>query len=212
LKARQPYPAEGALVRARTLLLEVGLEVPVRDWNDLALILGTAWLPVLPHATPSAGRILRRRLAPLLAPPLPLDLAWARPRGEIVHLAGSAAPLVAGNREPLWRVTRSEDDGAVWLCEEADDFLLTDPDGNRACILVDGGHLIGAETMHPGQPVSVFGFLDEIPDRMGLARSPHGRVGVIPALQSRSDWPLLVIPRGAAPPAGEPQGPAPVVT
>jgi hypothetical protein len=212
LNTRRPYPEQGALARARAVLLEVGLEVPVRAWTDLALILGTAWLPVLPHATPSVARILRRRLAPLLAPPLALSAAWARPRGEIVHLAGTASPFVAGSRAPLWQVTRTEDESGAWLTEEAEDFLLTDPDGDRACVVVDEAHLIGAETLHPGQPVSVFGFLDEIPDRLGLARSPHGRVGVILALQSRSDWPLLVIPRGAAPPAGEPQRPAPVVT
>ena len=129
-----------------------------------------------------------------------------------MHLAGSAGPFVASSRSALWQVTRSEDESGAWLSEEAEDFLLTDPDGDRACVVVDDGHLIGAETLHPGQPVSVFGFLDEVPDRMGLARSPHGRVGVIPALQSRSDWPLLVIPRGAAAPPGEPQGPVPVVT
>ena len=212
MKTRRPYPEQGALARARSVLLEVGFDIPVRAWTDLALILGTAWLPVLPHATPSVARILRRRLAPLAASPLPLAAAWARPRGQIVHLAGSATPFVAAHRGPLWQVTRAEDESGAWLCEEAEDFLLTDPEGDRACVLVDCGHLLGAETLHPGQPVSVFGFLDEIPDRMGLARSPHGRVGVVPALQSRSDWPLLVIPRGAAPPAGEPQGPAPVVT
>jgi hypothetical protein len=212
LKTRRRHPEQGALARARTLLLEAGLPVPVRDWSDLALLLGTAWLPVLPHATPSAARILRRRLASLAAPAVTVAAAWALPRGEIVHLFGSAEPLVHGRAEPLWQVTRTEDEGGTWLCEEAEDFLITDSAGDRARVLVDGGHLIGAEAVLPGQPVSLFGFLDEIPDQMGLRRTPHGRVGVIPALQSGSDWPLLVIRAGAAPPAGRPQAPAPVVT
>jgi hypothetical protein len=137
--------------------------------------------------------------------------AAARPRGELVHVAGRVGPLAAARAGgALWQVTRREDEAGAWLEEEADDFLLTDDEGGRLCVLVDGGHLVGGEALQAGDAVSVFGLFDEIPDRTGLFRTPHGRGGVAPALQSGSDWPLLVS-RAAPPPPGEPQGAAPVV-
>jgi hypothetical protein len=73
-------------------------------------------------------------------------------------------------------------------------------------VVVDGGHLVGGETLQAGDEVSAFGLFDEIPDRTGLFRTPHGRGGVAPAVQSGSDWPLLIIHPSAPAPASPPSG------
>jgi hypothetical protein len=184
-------------------LLEAGALLPARAWTDLATLCDTPWLPALGWGTAAAARLLRRRLLRLSSPPLTVEAAAARARGELVHVAGEVAPLGAARAGgALWQVTRAEDVAGAWLEEEAEDFLLTDHEGGRLCVLVEGGHLVGGERLQAGDAVSVFGLFDELPDRTGLFRTPHGRGGVAPALRSGSDWPLLVsIP-------GEPHRPA----
>ena len=95
-------------------------------------------------------------------------------------------------RVALWRTEERDDaaDGRL-LIEEGHDFLLS-IDGGDVYVLSKGGHLASAATLHAGDEVSVFGFADEIPDRWGLAPALHGRGGLLPAVRSGSELPLLL--------------------
>jgi hypothetical protein len=82
------------------------------------------------------------------------------------------------------------------LIEEGNDFLLTDGEGERACVnacvLVAGGHLINADILAEGARVSVFGTVDRIADARAGARSAHGRGALTLAVRSTDALPLLV--------------------
>ena len=84
--------------------------VPRRAWTNLALVLGTAWLPVALPTPTASHRILRRRSPRRRAPPLRVGRSLARPRGDIVHLRRlrrGRSPSVA--ELPWWQVTRTDD-------------------------------------------------------------------------------------------------------
>ena len=194
MSARRRFPDPGALSRARALLLEAGVPVPLGSWEGLATICDTAWLPVTGRPSPAVARVVRRRLRRLVSAPLTLAGASALPRGtDVVHLRGVCAPLAPARAESiLWRVDRVRDEDGLWLVEAHHDFALTDAEGRRVLVTTAGGHLVDADVLRSGDEVSVFGFLDEAPDRAGLARSTHGRSGLSPALRSGAELPLLV--------------------
>jgi hypothetical protein len=78
------------------------------------------------------------------------------------------------------------------LLEEGSDFLLSDSAGDRIVVVAKGGHLVNGTTLRAGDPVSVFGVLDDVPDRARLAQGAQGRSGLVPALRSGEQQPLLL--------------------
>jgi hypothetical protein len=178
-------------------VLEAGVELPFSDWASLATIWGTGWLPVTRHSSPAAARTLRRRLGRLgrlVSSPGTLAAAGAGTRvADLVHVRGrsSALPSRAGARE-LWRAATVRDESGSWLVEEGWDFQLTDEEGRRAYVLASDAYLVNAEVLRAGDEVSVYGFLDLVPDRAGLARSASGRGGLAPGLRAGPELPLLV--------------------
>jgi hypothetical protein len=180
----------GQLIRARALLLELGIPIPVPSWEALATLCDTGWL-----AAGASERIARRRLRLLSSAPTPFARAAAAiGSGAPIHLRGTCrrlGPLRAG--EPLWRVQELRDAGDQrWTVEEGSDFLLVGPEGGYAHVLAEGGHLVFPAALSGGEEVSVFGFADETADRSGLARSPNGRGGRMLALRTGAELPLLV--------------------
>jgi hypothetical protein len=193
------FPEPGTLAAARALLLELAPStgaVPFDSWTSLATICDTGWLPASRRPSAALARVTRRRLRALATAPLSFA-AFARLQvGEgPVHLQGTCAPLSAGDGAPLWSVeTAVADDGMRQLAEQGSDFLLSLPDGEVVRVLAAGGHLVSVDVLRIGDAVSVFGFADETADRTGLGPSPHGRGGLVHALRSGSELPLLVCP------------------
>jgi hypothetical protein len=198
----------GALSRARASLLELAPDaLGIFDtWASLASICDTGWLsalrrPVNPHSPHSAtARIARRRLRVLTSLPLSFAAFGAMRSGDgPLHLRGTCAPLPGHDPTvPLWRVELRDDaePGGV-LIEEGHDFLLSVVDGDSATasavyVAAAGGHLVSSAPLCAGDEVSVFGFADEVPDRTGLAPAPHGRGGLLRAIRSGSELPLLL--------------------
>jgi hypothetical protein len=184
-------PADpGRLIRARALLLELGVPIPVPSWETLAPLCDTGWL-----ATGASERIARRRLRLLSSAPTPFAAAAAAiGTGTPIHLRGTCRRLSGGRAsEPFWRVQEVGDAGHQrWTVEEGSDFLLVGPEGGYAHVFAEGGHLVFPAALSGGEQVSVFGFADETADRSGLARSPNGRGGRMLALRSGAELPLLV--------------------
>jgi len=200
-------PPPGALSRARAWLLEAAPDAlgAFDSWTSLACICDSGWLaplqrpvhphsPHLPHSPHSAmARVARRRLRVLASRPLGYAAFTALRAGDgPVHLRGRCASLPGHGASPIWRTEERDDaaDGRL-LIEEAHDFVLS-IDGGDVYVLSKGGHLASAATLHAGDEVSVFGFADEIPDRWGLAPALHGRGGLLPAVRSGSELPLLL--------------------
>jgi hypothetical protein len=184
------FPAPGALSRARALLLELGPAAPAmpfEEWTSLATICETAWFAAM-------ARITRRRLRLLTSQPLSFAAFTAMRSGEgPLHLRGTAGTLPGHPNGALWRVeVRDDVDAGRALIEEAHDFVLSLDDGGYVYVVATGGHLASNASLQPGDDVSVFGFADEVPDRAGLASSVHGRGGLLPAIRSGSELPLLV--------------------
>jgi hypothetical protein len=193
VKLRRPYPSAGALARAKALVLEAGVKLPFDDWSSVAILCDTAWLPTTRRVTLAAARAARRRLYPLSAGPTAVAATRDLPRGQLVHVRGVAGALPGRHPDTaLWhtRTVRAAD--GVWLLEEGNDFLLADAAGDRIIVSSDGGHLVNGEVLRAGDPVSVFGVLDDVPDRGGLAQGAHGRSGLVPALRSGEQQPLLL--------------------
>src|SRR6266511_652781 len=111
METRRRFPEAGALARARALLLEAGLAVPMNDWASLATICDTPWLPAPRRTTASAMRIARRRVQPLPGRP----------------------PVAA----TLWRTRTERASDGVWLVEEGEDLLLADSTGGRVVVLAE---------------------------------------------------------------------------
>jgi hypothetical protein len=190
------YPPPGALSRARTTLFGLAPDaLAVFDtWTSLACICDTGWFVASRPGDPfsATSRIARRRLRALTALPLALSTFAGLRQGEgPVHLRGRCASL-PGQTAALWS-TEARDDPATGrvLVEEAHDFLLS-IDGGEVYVLSNGGHLASAAPLRAGDEVSVFGFADEVPDRWGLAAAAHGRGGLLPAIRSGSELPLLL--------------------
>jgi len=191
-------PAPGALSRARALLLEAapaGLAIPFDDWTSLANICDTAWLAVARRPSAATARVARRRLRLLASAPTPFEVFAAARAGEgPMHLRGVCAALPGHEAAgPLWRVEAQTDAaGGRTLIEEARDFLLAVENGGYVYVLSKGGHLVSTAPLRLGDTVSVFGYTDEVPDRTGLASSPHGRGGFMSAIRSGAELPLLL--------------------
>jgi len=192
-----PLPPAGALARARRLLLGL-MPLPLgnafADWASLAGICDSAWLLGSRRPTAATERIARRRLRTLAARPISFaSFAALRPGEGPVHLRGTCAPLPGRDAAgTLWRLDVADQaDGGSVLVEEASDFLLS-VDGGEVYVLSKGGHLVSGAPVRPGDPVSVFGFADAIPDAIGLAASPSGRGGLLHAIRSGAELPLLV--------------------
>jgi hypothetical protein len=191
------FPAPGALSRARAMLLEIapaGLAIPLDDWAALACICDTAWLEASRRPSHATARIARRRLRLLASGPTPFAVFAATRAGEgPLHLRGTCAALPGHDAGgPLWRVEAHDGADGRTLLEEARDFLLAVEGGGTVYVLSKGGHLVSTAPLRPGDAVSVFGFADQVPDRTGLAATPHGRGGVMPAIRSGGELPLLV--------------------
>jgi hypothetical protein len=189
--ARRRFPEAGVLARARALLLDAGIEVPIASWSSLATLYDTPWLPA--GGRPSAAtRIVRRRMRLLGTAPTEIGAAHAAPRGELVHLRGVVAPLPGAAPGPIWRVSAAMDEFGVWLVEEAVDFLLAGEHGSAIRVVVEGGHLLDAQELQGGEAVAAFGVIGDLPDDVGVQRSPHGRGGTAPVLRSGTELPLLI--------------------
>ncbi|HMF43679.1 MAG TPA: hypothetical protein VKQ32_23555 [Polyangia bacterium] len=190
-------PPSGALARARRMLLGL-MPLPLgnafADWESLAGICDTGWLLGARRPTAATERVAQRRLRALAARPIAFPaFAALRPGHGPVHLRGTCNPLPGrDSARELWRLDVSEqaDVGRV-LVEEASDFLLS-VDGGEVYVLSKGGHLVSGAPVRPGDVVSVFGFADAIPDAIGLGASPSGRGGLMHAIRSGSELPLLV--------------------
>ena len=165
--------------------------MPFDDWASLATICETAWFRV----TAATARVARRRLRLLTSSPTSFTAFAAMRAGDgPLHLRGTCAALPGHDPgAALWRV-EARDDAATGrtLIEEGSDFLLSGPGGGTIYVLASGGHLVSPAPLRPGDAVSVFGFADEVPDRTGLVSSPHGRGGLLPAIRSGSELPLLL--------------------
>ena len=191
-------PAPGALSRARAWLLEAAPEAlgSFDSWTSLACICDSGWLAPLrraAHPSSAMARVARRRLRVLGSRPLAHPAFTALRAGDgPVHLRGRCATLPGHGASLIWRTEERDDatDGRL-LIEEGHDFLLS-IDGGDIYVLSKGGHLASAAALHAGDEVSVFGFADEIPDRWGLAPALHGRGGMLPAVRSGSELPLLL--------------------
>jgi hypothetical protein len=194
------FPAPGALSRARMWLLELAPESlsMFDNWASLANLCDTGWLmplrrPAYSHS--ATARVARRRLRVLASLPLTFSAFTALRSGDgPAHLRGTCAALPHHDPTvPLWHVEAQDDPGeGRVLIEEGRDFLLSVDGGGPIYVLSNGGHLAGAAPVRAGDEVSVFGFADEVPDRWGLASAPHGRGGLLPAIRSGSELPLLV--------------------
>jgi hypothetical protein len=167
-------------------------------WASLAGICDTGWLSALVRPSPVTARIARRRLRVLTSLPLSFAAFGAMRSGDgPVHLRGTCAALPGQDATaPLWRVELRDDaeEGGVMI-EEGRDFLLSVGDGAAAgtvYVVAVGGHLVSSTPLLVGDEVSVFGFADEVPDRIGLAPAPHGRGGLLRAIRSGSELPLLL--------------------
>jgi hypothetical protein len=193
-----PLPAPGALSRARALLLELappGLAIPFHDWASLATIWDTPWLSALRRPSTATARVARRRLRLLASAPTAFAAFAALRTGDgPVHLRGTCTALPGHDADGmLWRVEVRDDDAAgPTLIEEASDFLLSGADGTAVYVVASGGHLVSTAPLRPGDTVSVFGFADQVPDRTGLVASPDGRGGLLPAIRSGTELPLLL--------------------
>jgi hypothetical protein len=191
-----PLPPPGALARARALLLELAPHLPIKfdHWSSLAGICETGWLLAAQRQSPATARIALRRLRALAAPPVSFEAFAARRPGDgPIHLRGTCAPLPGRDTAaPVWWLEADEQAvrGRV-LIEEGNDFLLS-LDGGVVYVLSNGGHLVSREPVRPGDAVSVFGFADAVPDAIGLASARSGRGGLLPAIRSGTELPLLV--------------------
>jgi hypothetical protein len=193
-RTRSKFPEPGALANARALLLELAPPMPFDAWTSLATICDTGWLPAR-RPSPALARVLRRRLRVLASAPLSYAAFARLESGQgPVHVRGTCGTLASGaDAAPLWSVEIvAADDGSRQLEEEGSDFLLTLAGGERIRVLADGGHLVSAGALRPGEAVSVFGFADQIPDRTGMGPSAHARGGLVPAVRSGSELPLIV--------------------
>ena len=191
-------PPPGSLPRVRRLLLGL-MPLPLAnafaDWASLAAICDTGWLLASRPASAATERIAQRRLRALAARPSSFaTFAALRPGHGPVHLRGTCVALPGKDAaRALWwlEVGEQADLGRV-LIEEGNDFLLSVEGGGEVYVLSRGGHLVSGAPLHAGDTVSVFGFTDAVPDAIGLVASPSGRGGLLPAIRSGSELPLLV--------------------
>jgi len=193
-----PLPPPGALARARALLLELAalpLAVEFDDWASLAGICDTGWLLASQRPSAATARIALRRLRALAALPVRFEAFATRRSGDgPIHLRGTCSPLPGRDAAaPVWWLEVNEDaeSGRV-LTEDGNDFLLSLDGGGVVYVLSNGGHLVSRDPVRAGDAVSVFGFADAVADAIGLATARSGRGGLLPAIRSGTELPLLV--------------------
>ncbi|HLK93263.1 MAG TPA: hypothetical protein VKZ18_25440 [Polyangia bacterium] len=193
---KRPFPPRWIVDWARGLLREIVASDPelgkglarFGTWQSLAAVVGTDWLPLPRRASPGVARVVRQRLRALAAQPrdaVPPDA------GQPVQLRGTCAPLPGGAPQ-LWSTTIVEDGDGMWVADEGQDFVLRGAGGEATLVLARGGRLVNAPRLDAGDEVIVFGLADRAPDRVGLAGTPGGRGGFVPALRSDSSRPLLL--------------------
>jgi hypothetical protein len=192
------FPPPGSLSWARAVLLGLAplpLANSFDDWASLASICDTGWLLANHRPSIATARIARRRLRALGTLPVSFAaFAALRPGDGPVHLRGTCAALPGhGAARALWRLDVSERaDIGLALIEEGNDFVLSVDGGGEVYVLSNGGHLVSGAPLQVGDAVSVFGFADAIPDAIGLTASASGRGGLIRAIRSGSELPMLV--------------------
>lgn len=204
-RAVSRFPDPGKLTRARALVLELGIPIPVDSWSSLATVCDTPWLSASRRVSPASVRIVRRRLRVLAAAPQSVAAAAAMVgSGAPVHLRGVCRPLLGpAVTAPIWRIEVAQDEGGrPWLIEEGHDFVLVTAQGSCAQVLAAGGHFAGLGALDVGEEVSVFGFADQAGDPGGYGRGASGRGGLILTLRSGSELPLLVTRRHRPPESG----------
>jgi hypothetical protein len=193
-----PLPPPGALARARALLLELAplpLAVDLDDWLSLAGICDTGWLLASQRPSAATARIALRRLRALTALPLSFAAFAARRPGDgPIHLRGTCAPLPGRDATAAvwWTDVEARPGSGRVLIEEGNDFLLSMEGGRIVYVLSNGGHLVSRAPVRSGDAVSVFGFAGAVPDPIGLAAAHRGRGGLLPAMRSGTELPLLL--------------------
>jgi hypothetical protein len=205
MQTRRQVPSAAVLASVRALLLDAAARDPggrlaegfarFGSWDSLAAVAGTAWLPIGQRFTTGvAARTARRWLRFFGSEPAPIADLVAIGDAEPVHVRGLSTRLGAhGASVVIWRTWTAADEAADRAqIDEAADFVLTDAAGTPALVLVDGGRLVNSPELRTGDEVSVFGFVDAAPDRVGLVRAPHGRGDFVSALRSSPEQPLLV--------------------
>jgi hypothetical protein len=179
------------------LLLELAplpLAVDFDDWASLAGICDTGWLLASQRPSAATERIALRRLRALAALPLTFGAFDARRPGDgPIHLRGTCAPLPGQDMAAaLWSLEVAQAQATRVLIEEGNDFLLSLDGGGVVYVLSNGGHLVSRAPVRSGDAVSVFGFVDAVPDAIGVVASRSGRGGLVPAIRSGTELPLLV--------------------
>jgi hypothetical protein len=196
-----PEPAPHALARLRALLLDVasdggpllrqGLE-GFQSWQSLAALCGTEWSDGLLRASTAARRVLRRRLQGLGVGAISVARAEELPPGTPVHLHGSARPVLPSRLNAhishIWSRSAMTTDNVRVTLEEGHDFFLAEEGGATVRVIAARGYLLNADTLLPGEHVSVFGFTDRTPAPAGVA----SRSESVLAVRAGDDAPLLI--------------------
>lgn len=179
--SRAPEPL--ALVRLRALLLELagdgsallrdGLE-GFQSWHFLAALVGTDWATGARRSSAAGRRVLQRRLRALGTRPIPLPSAAQLAVGSPAHVRGTILPMLLSRQTSyngyIWSHSAMSTDNVRLQVEEGHDFFLTDEEGETARVIAARGALINADTLAPGDRISVFGYVDRILDRRGQDR------------------------------------------
>lgn len=197
-------PAPLALARLRELLLDVATGggdqvraalVGFKSWRSLATLCGSEWTTGARRGTTAARRVLQRRLRALGVAPLSIAEAARLPVGTAVHVRGTIRRLRSegaegGLKSHIWFHSAMDTDNVRVAVEEGHDFFLADEEaGQTACVIVARGHLVNADSLAPGDRVSVFGFTDVTPQGRD---GPLDRGGFRLAVRSGDDLPLLL--------------------
>jgi hypothetical protein len=200
---RAPEPL--ALVRLREVLLELasdgsgllreGLE-GFQSWRFLAAFSGTDWATGTRRNSAAGRRVLQRRLRALGTRPIPLSRAAHLAVGSPAHVRGTILPMLLSRQTSyngyIWSHSAMSTDNVRLQVEEGHDFFLTDEQGETACVIAARGVLINADTLAPGDRISVFGYVDRILDPRGQVSDPLARGTLTLALRSGDDLPLLL--------------------
>ena len=197
-------PAPLALARLRVLLLDVAIGggdqlraalEGFRSWRSLATLCGSEWTAGTRRGSTAARRLLQRRLRALGVAPIAIGQAARLPVGTPVHVRGIIRRLrpdgaEGGLKSHIWSHSAMDTDNVRLAVEQGHDFFLVDEeDGQTACVIVARGHLVNADSLAPGDRVSVFGFTDETAQGRG---EPLDRRGLSLAVRAGDDLPLLL--------------------
>jgi hypothetical protein len=214
--SRAPEPL--ALARLREMLLDVALHgsASMREalegfdsWRSLGVLCGTEWTAGARRGSLAGRRVLQRRLRALGVRPTSLSTASALPIGSPVHLRGIIRPLspsrLKAHMSYIWSHSAISTHNVRLTVEQGHDFFLNadrldeardepnDEAGEKsACVVAARGHLVNAETLAPGDRVSVFGFTDRIADPRRSVVGSSVRGALVLALRAGDDSPLLI--------------------